>query len=455
MNKIRIGGLLLCMQISVAMGQVGSISPYSQYGLGDLQHHGFVSQLGMGGCGVALNDTLQINIANPASYASLKVTLFDAGLNASVNRLSTSNKFTNKTDAAFSYFALGFPVVRGGKLGGCFGLIPYSTRGYSVNYNTLNTQGDKVTHYFEGSGGVNRFFVGLGSKVWRNFSVGGHASYLFGTLSKTRRTEYADNTFLYARNTLNTSITDFMFDAGAYYKTDSLFSVRTKKHDTKNPGTDSLPNYIYKKKYIRFSLGAASTFQTNLKDKNDFITETYYTDPLGTIYIVDTAEYIPTVKGKTTLPASYRVGFSLQNVNHWIYTAEYQLQDWSKFTSFGINDNLQSSFGVSTGFEFIPKFNSPKYGKRIAYRFGFRYNQSMLNLRSTPITDMTLSFGVGLPIRKDAVTAPYATSFSRINLSLEVGKRGTTTNNLLLEEYIRLHVGVCLSELWFIQRKFD
>ncbi|MBL0054289.1 MAG: hypothetical protein IPP29_23820 [Bacteroidetes bacterium] len=79
----------------------------------------------------------------------------------------------------------------------------------------------------------------------------------------------------------------------------------------------------------------------------------------------------------------------------------------------------------------------------------------MLNLRSTPITDMTLSFGVGLPIRKDAVTAPYATSFSRINLSLEVGKRGTTTNNLLLEEYIRLHVGVCLSELWFIQRKFD
>lgn len=87
-----------------------------------------------------------------------------------------------------------------------------------------------------------------------------------------------------------------------------------------------MPNYIYKKKYIRFSLGAASTFQTNLKDKNDFITETYYTDPLGTIYIVDTAEYIPTVKGNH-LPASYRVGFSLQNVNHWIYTAEYQLQD--------------------------------------------------------------------------------------------------------------------------------
>jgi hypothetical protein len=44
---------------------------------------------------------------------------------------------------------------------------------------------------------------------------------------------------------------------------------------------------------------------------------------------------------------------------------------------------------------------------------------------------------------------------SKINLGVELGKRGTTTSGLIEENYVNVTVGLSLSDLWFIKRKID
>jgi hypothetical protein len=55
--------------------------------------------------------------------------------------------------------------------------------------------------------------------------------------------------------------------------------------------------------------------------------------------------------------------------------------------------------------------------------------------------------GVGLPLKRS-----YQ---SKVNCSLQVGKRGTLKDNLVREQYIRLSIGLTFNEVWFQKKKFD
>jgi hypothetical protein len=86
------------------------------------------------------------------------------------------------------------------------------------------------------------------------------------------------------------------------------------------------------------------------------------------------------------------------------------------------------------------------YFKLVRYRAGFRYHQTYLQLRETPVNEWAFSFGMSLPIRK---------SFSQIHLAAEYGQRGTISNSLIQENFLRLTLGFTLNDLWFVQRKYD
>jgi hypothetical protein len=72
--------------------------------------------------------------------------------------------------------------------------------------------------------------------------------------------------------------------------------------------------------------------------------------------------------------------------------------------------------------------------------------RSYLTLEGQQINDLGISFGVGLPVYR---------SNSTINISAELGRKGTKQHNLVLENYARLNLSVNLYDLWFIQRRFD
>src|SRR5687768_947121 len=99
-------------------------SPYSRFAIGDIQHTGFAQSSAMGGTGFAGTSPFNINIQNPASYASLLMTCFEAGV-YSQGMISESGDISQKTNnTSLSYIALGFPVNKW--WGMSFGILPYS-----------------------------------------------------------------------------------------------------------------------------------------------------------------------------------------------------------------------------------------------------------------------------------------------------------------------------------------
>src|SRR5687767_5322722 len=76
-----------------------STSPYSIYGAGTMQEHLSGLNSGMGGAGIGVQESFNLNHVNPASYGSIVQPvshIFEVGLYASSNRLSTFNASESK-----------------------------------------------------------------------------------------------------------------------------------------------------------------------------------------------------------------------------------------------------------------------------------------------------------------------------------------------------------------------
>jgi hypothetical protein len=50
---------------------------------------------------------------------------------------------------------------------------------------------------------------------------------------------------------------------------------------------------------------------------------------------------------------------------------------------------------------------------------------------------------------------PFSRSLSTMNISAELGRLGTTQNNLIRESYAKFTLHLLLHDRWFIKRKFD
>ena len=71
--------LSACLLISfVSLAQQGTASPYSFYGIGDVRFKGTLENRSMAGVSVE-QDSIHLNVDNPASYASLMQTTFTVG----------------------------------------------------------------------------------------------------------------------------------------------------------------------------------------------------------------------------------------------------------------------------------------------------------------------------------------------------------------------------------------
>jgi hypothetical protein len=73
-----------------------------------------------------------------------------------------------------------------------------------------------------------------------------------------------------------------------------------------------------------------------------------------------------------------------------------------------------------------------------------------LQLRGAQLKEFGINFGVGLPVSMDRFPKKHT-----INLSAEIGKRGTIKNGLISEYYGLFTVQLNLHDLWFIKRRYD
>lgn len=419
--------------------QSGTASPYSRYGIGDLQSVEFVRVAGMGGTTIALReDTFpsQINFNNPASYSSLQHTTFDFGAKAQFVRLENNSTTQDKQNVSFSYFSLGFPIKK--LRGGCsFGLRRYSQVGYQMSESKELTDIGQANFTYTGEGGLNQFYAGTGFSIIEDsvhtLALGFNASYLFGALSYVRQVEpdTTDSNILNLQYSETTNLGGMYFDYGLQYK------VKFKNN-------------------LAIGLGFTHALNKDIKGSLTSVAERYVTNSLGNPTFQDTAFYSKNTGGSVTIPQAFGVGFSIQKGTKWLFAADYKLQNWSKYEAFGQKDNLADSWRGSCGFEYTPnRFErAPKsFFQKTSYRLGGYYSTTYLQLNGTQLNDYGVTLGLGLPLPTQVYSRG---SISHINLALELGQRGTLASNLIKEGYINIRLGFTLNDGgWFIRRKYD
>jgi hypothetical protein len=412
--------LLLFFSYSV-FAQTRISSPYSRYGIGDLPANSNAWNFSMGGTSIGLRSPYHINFINPASYTAFDSSsfIFEGAFVVDFIKLKTNLQSTNQTFASVGYLTFGFPVTKWWKT--TIGLLPFSNVGYNIAFEQSMAGVGLVRRIYEGSGGINRFFLGNGFKLTKKLSIGINASYLFGSSVREASSTFPDSVYyINFRESNDVTVSGLYFDYGIQY-------------------TANL------KKDVKMTTGAIFGTNTKLNAKTNRLAITYFTAN-GTEYPKDTISSEPGLKGTISVPLMFGLGVGFEKQDHWIAGGDFKWQNWKNFRAFDLNDSLVNSFQIHAGVEILPDINSyTNYFKHVRYRLGLTYNSSYLQLRGKHLNEYAISLGVGLPFR-GMKTA--------LNLSGEFGSRGTTQSNLIRETYFKFVVGFSIYERWFVKRKY-
>lgn len=408
-------------------------SPYSRFGIGEINRNGFNNSKAMGGISTGLRKGNQINYMNPAAISSQDTMsfIFDIGINSFTNKLESTSEHLSFSDIAFDHVALSFPIKKWWYAS--VGITPYSKIGYNILQQKTHVGIDTLTvnNAYLGTGGINQLYISNSFVLFKNLSVGFNFNYLFGSIEQYNQA-YLDDANSYSTVIYDKyAFRDFAFDFGLQYFTE------------------------FNDKYFLVA-GITYSNKINFKaEKNSAIISTTNYNMIGSNIIdylalggqVDSVASSYDNNYKIEVPARYSVGFSTGIKNKFTFGFDYSYQDWSNIKSLNISDNFTLDQTFNFGLEYIPnKYALRNYLMKINYRAGFYYNNSYLILKDNQINNYGITFGLGFPITNQRTS---------INISYTYGKRGSTNNGLIEENYSILGINLTLYDFWFIKRQFQ
>ncbi|BDU24524.1 hypothetical protein [Flavobacterium sp. GSB-24] len=406
-KKVLISACLLISFVSFA--QQGTASPYSFFGIGDVRFKGTLENRSMAGVAVE-QDTIHLNLDNPASYASLIQTTFTVGGTFATSNLKTSTQSEKAQRSTFDYLALGIPM---GKFGASFGLIPVTSVGYKI-LNSSPTEGD-VNSQLDGKGGVNKVYFGLGYKIIQNWNIGIDAQYNFGKITTTS-VEGISGVQNGTAEVNTSELSGMAFSLGTMYQ-----------------------RKVYKKVSIFSSL--SYSFASNLSSDNTRVISVQG-DPDPYIY--------PATSTKLKLPNKLSIGLGIGEARKWLVGANMTFQGDGQLANYynsAQNVSYESYSKYALGGYYLPNYNSfTSYMSRITYRAGLKYEKIGLIVNNESIKDVGMTLGAGIPIPG---------SYSNLNFGIEFGKRGTVSSNLVQENYVNFSLSFSFNDKWFVKSKFQ
>jgi hypothetical protein len=408
-----------CLLFSfVTFAQEGTASPYSFFGIGDVRYKGTAEMRSMAGVGIE-QDSIHINLDNPASYANLKLTTFSIGGSHNTTNLKTTIESASTQRTALDYLAVGLPVTK--KIGVGFGLIPYSSVGYKIE--SIAADATQNSKRFDGSGGINKVFFGLGYKIFPSLSLGADVHYNFGKIATTSL-EFMTGIPIGTSEVNDVAFSGFNFNTGLMYQT--KIGAR-----------------------INFYSSLNYTLENTLKSINVSTISTVLIDSQFNTSVVDAAA---DVESSATLkvPSKLVFGAGIGESKKWLLGAQYSTREAAILVNtynYYNNVSYEKYQKYSLGGYFIPNYNSfTSYAKRLVFRAGFKYEKTGLVVNAESIKDVGVTLGIGFPVTG---------SFSNVNLGFELGKKGTTSSNLVKENYANFNLSLSLNDKWFEKRKFN
>lgn len=426
----------LCSILLMMHTKAQENSPYSRYGLGDIVPNQHTVNRAMGGISAAYHNYQSINSTNPASYANISLVTYDLGMEVSNRTLystSQNQKYTSN-NLTPSYLQLGIPLRR--NLGIVLGLRPLTRVQYKISNTTrLTTTADSVQITYEGSGGLNDAYLGMGYKIG-DFSFGANMRYIFGNKNISTKIIFLNDTLAYQHENYedDTYFSNIAYNAGIQYE-----------HTFKNN--------------LMLTLGISGSGEQKLLGYRDIIRKTFEPSDGGDI-TVDSIYTATGIRGKTSYPLNYNIGFILTKLSKdkynnkiplWSFGAEYSATQWSKYHFYGQKDAVNDSWLAKIGGEITPNALNPKsFWARVSYRIGGYYGKDYINTNGQ-LSTYAFTAGLGLPVRRWNV---YSNQFTQINTAFEIGKRGSSSN-IISENFFKITLGFCLSDIWFRRYKYD
>ncbi|MCB0538542.1 MAG: hypothetical protein KDE33_13560 [Bacteroidetes bacterium] len=413
-----------------------TFSPHSRFGIGNMFNPVFSANKAMGGISAGYTNSREINYLNPASYAAMQYTNFNIGLQMYGNTISSdSAQIAGSVNGGINNVALGFPVIMN-HWGMAFGLTPFSYKKYNYS-NTLTDDGTSYTYNNLGKGSTYKVFWGNGFE-YKNFRFGVNAGFVFGGLDESQEILLKDTT-----SNINTSVhnelnlKDFTADFGVQY----TFKISKLENQDK----DKIPVYM--------TVGAYGAPPINIKSAHSKYNISSKTDPYTQEqYPIDSASGgFYNQKVQTKLPAYFGLGFTIGNELWWTAGADFHFENWKSYNSKINNTPLNNLWQLKIGGEIKPDFRSNNYAKQVNYRLGAQFGKSYVTHAGKGVPEFGMTFGFGLPLGK--VTG--SGSRNKINLAMEIGRRGIADINTYKENYYKLTLTYALSDRWFIKRKFD
>ena len=385
-------------------------STYTRYGIGDLFYGYSARSMALSYSGSAMLNSDYVEILNPASWAALSRTRIEFSFSYDQLKLSNSSETRYYGDGIFRGFTFAFPVSMDNGIAVALGLVPYSR----INYESVQAINDQAAgnyvQTYEGVGGLSRVFLGGTTNLPMDFVLGATLDYYFGNLNYYSSVEFIGSSSFPSEYQLQFGPTGFGTSVGII--------------------SPNLSNLIDGNTISNLRFGISVNWIGDLSTDTTFVSRSST--------IVDSLYF-----GKTEMvvPTRFNAGVHIVLNNVYNFALDYFYQKWTSFKLSGVNQlNLNDVNKFSLGFEYRPQVTmSMNFLEQIMWRAGVSYEISQYEFNDYALNQFSVSGGFSLPLSPE----------NTFDIGLEYAIRGSKENDLLLENFFRIDLGLSFGDIWF------
>ena len=423
--------LIIGVSVSAQEGAYGAYSPYSIFGIGELERDGNAYTKSMGGTGIATRNRRFINFTNPAAVTARDSLAFMADFGLEQKNTIYKQGDIRSANNTFNIhnFVLSFPIYRSSAF--MVGISPFSDVGYDFssieeNNEIIGNTGN-INYSSYGTGSVYQVFFGAGVTFWKRLSIGAEAIYYFGNIDKITCMDYTNSSYRSIKSGNELSVNGTTGKFGLQY-------------EQKLGGNVSM---------IVGATYRMSTKMNGYSENYRYATQSSVVDTLK--HSVDTLAY-----GKLNFGDELGVGISLKGGEKWHAEFNYLRSGWENSgfnTTPGFSAAGSSVFSATTsqsfrfGFEIVPNRNDIRYYmRRCAYRAGVYYDQAYYKLDGNNVNSMGLTLGMTLPVFR---------WYNGLTVGVDLGQRASTRQGMVRERYAKLAIGFNIHDIWFQKPRYN
>lgn len=400
-------------------------SPYAAFGIGDVKYDNTVDINAMGGISTAYiwDFNNNFNFSNPAANKNMELSTlkFEATNENNFFKSDFDNSSVTKHSSYLSNITIAFPISNKVKFG--MGYQPFSSKRYNILTSSTLSNGTVEAKSFIGEGTLSTVQAALSYQLSPELGLGFRTNFYFGNLYDINELTFSDAPLINGYSTKN-KVKSFNFTLGGAYQ---------KKLE----------------KDRKLTLGATYTFGNTGQMETYYKNSTYYyiADPKANEQIIDEKWS----KDKQLIPMEFSLGAGLGKDAKWFVGSQLDFKKGETIQFLGQPFEYQNSYRIALGGWYLPNYNNFRnYFSRVTYRYGAYYEKGNLQFGGTNINQFAITGGMTLPFENRS-----ANRMSGIDLGIELGQRGTLSNNMIRQNFINLKIGINFADKWFQKRLYD